>query len=130
MPIILVYGMVFDSQTFHLSKISVVGLVPLLGEHMFFICYIHFLTCTNGPQIQNPKFKTLKTENPNSKLQNPNSKLSDRRGQRHAKATFLIKCPSQQIYIQGLEVPQKCFQTMCCLQNAIPMPDQHDSHSL
>ena len=29
MPIILVYGMVFASQTFHLSKISVVGLVPL-----------------------------------------------------------------------------------------------------
>ena len=124
--------MVFASQTFHLSTISVVGLVPLLGEHMFFYMLYSFFDLYQPPpesQIQNSKKRKSQIQTSNN-LQTPKSKLSERRGQRHAKAPFFIKCPNQQIYIQGFEVPQTCFQTTCCLQNAIPMPDQHDSHSL
>ena len=90
--------------------------LSVFGLAMAILCYIHFLTCTNPP---NPESQIQNSKNRKSKIQTPNCLIGEGKGmQRHAKAPFFIKCPNQHIYIQGFEVPQKCFQTMCCLQNA------------
>ena len=90
--------------------------LSVFGLAMAILCYIHFFTCTNPP---NPESQIQNSKNRKSKIQTPNCLIGEGKGmQRHAKAPFFIKCPNQHIYIQGFEVPQKCFQTMCCLQNA------------
>ena len=83
MPIILVYGMVFASFTFHFNNISSNDLAPLSGKHMFFIkwstgIYRIERAATNlqSTSIQFGSYQTnrCKIKTPRSKPQNQNSK--------------------------------------------------------